>query len=128
MVIQSIPKIPNFNRKYLLLSLSNQMNKEAKARIKINKLLEDVGWRFLPNEKGKENISLEHRTKKGKFDNSKLGADLENAPDGFIDYLLLNDQDRPIALVEAKKENIDPLDAKQQAREYARGKHIRHIY
>ncbi len=104
------------------------INKEAKARIKINKLLEDAGWRFFDSDKDKSNIVLEHRTKKAKFDNSKLGEDLENAPDGFIDYLLVNDQNRPIALVEAKRENIDPLDAKQQAREYARAQHIRHIF
>ena len=104
------------------------MSKEAKARIKINQLLTDAGWRFFTDENGKENISLEHRTKKGLYDNSRLGEDLENAPDGFIDYLLLNEQSRPIALVEAKREGIDPLDAKEQAREYARGKHIQHIF
>jgi len=103
-------------------------NKEAKARIKINQLLTEAGWRFFNDDKGKENISLEHRTKKAKYNNINLGEDLENAPNGFIDYLLMNDQGRPIALVEAKRENIDPLDAKEQAREYARGKHIRHIF
>src|ERR1035437_1351673 len=104
------------------------MQKEAKARIKINKLLEEAGWRFFPSEAGKENISLEHRTKKGKFTNDKLGNDLEGAPDGFIDYLLLNEQNRPVALVEAKRESIDPLNAKEQTREYARGQNIRHIF
>lgn len=104
------------------------MSKEAKARIKINQLLTDAGWRFFDNEQGKTNIDLEHRTKKAKYDNEKLGDDLDNAPDGFIDYLLLNNEKRAIALVEAKRESIDPLDAKEQAREYARGKHIRHIF
>ena len=33
-------------------------SKEAKARIKINKLLEQAGWRFFDNEKGQANISL----------------------------------------------------------------------
>jgi len=89
--------------------------KEAKSRIKINKLLENAGWRFFDSDAGKSNISLEHRTKKGKFTNDKLGIDLENAPEGFIDYLLLNEQNRPVALVEAKRENIDPLTAKEQA-------------
>ena len=103
-------------------------DKEAKARIKINKLLEGAGWRFFDDEHGKANIDLEHRTKKGKYDNNKLGDDLDNAPDGFIDYLLINNENRPIALVEAKRESIDPLDAKEQSREYARGKHIRHIF
>ena len=104
------------------------MSKEAKARIRINKLLEEAGWRFFENEIGKASVFLEHRTKKAKYDNSKLGEDLENAPDGFIDYLLLNELNRPIALVEAKRENIDPLNAKEQAREYARAQHIRHIF
>lgn len=104
------------------------MSKEAKARIKINELLKEAGWRFFDDNAGKANISLEHRTKKAKYDNSNLGEDLENAPDGFIDYLLLNELSRPIAIVEAKRENIDPLNAKEQAREYARAQHIRHIF
>lgn len=104
------------------------MSKEAKARIKINNLLEEAGWSFFDRDTNKANILLEHRTKKAKFDNAKLGEDLENAPDGFIDYLLLNELSRPIALVEAKRENIDPLNAKEQAREYARAQHIRHIF
>ena len=32
---------------------------EAKARIKINKLLEEAGWRFFDSEEGKTNILLE---------------------------------------------------------------------
>jgi len=32
---------------------------EAKARIKINKLLEESGWRFDDSPKGKTNILLE---------------------------------------------------------------------
>lgn len=104
------------------------MSKEANARIKINRLLEEAGWSFFGDDTKKANISLEHRTKKAKFDNQKLGEDLENAPDGFIDYLLLNELSRPVALVEAKRENTDPLSAKEQAREYARAQHIRHIF
>jgi type I restriction enzyme R subunit len=38
-------------------------SKEAQARIKINKLLEQSGWRFLDCDEGKANISLEHRDK-----------------------------------------------------------------
>jgi type I restriction enzyme R subunit len=33
--------------------------KEAKARIKINKLLEKVGWRFFDTNDGPANIQLE---------------------------------------------------------------------
>jgi len=35
------------------------MQKEAKARIKINNLLQSSGWRFFDDEKGTANISLE---------------------------------------------------------------------
>ncbi len=37
--------------------------KEAKARIKINKLLEEAGWRFFDNEEGSANIQLEANVK-----------------------------------------------------------------
>ena len=36
---------------------------EAKSRIKINKLLEQAGWRFDDNEGGKSNIRLESSVK-----------------------------------------------------------------
>ena len=37
--------------------------KEAKARIKINKLLEDAGWRFFDDVNGPANIQLEPNVK-----------------------------------------------------------------
>ena len=37
--------------------------KEAQARIKINKLLEESGWRFFDDGKGKANIVLEPNVK-----------------------------------------------------------------
>jgi hypothetical protein len=37
--------------------------KEAKARIKINKLLEDAGWRFFDTPEGNANILLENNVK-----------------------------------------------------------------
>ncbi len=39
------------------------MSKEAKARIKINKLLEEAGWRFFDAAEGNANIVLENRAK-----------------------------------------------------------------
>jgi type I restriction enzyme, R subunit len=38
-------------------------SKESQARIKINKLLEQSGWRFFDLDEGKANISLEHSDK-----------------------------------------------------------------
>ena len=37
--------------------------KEAKARIKINKLLEESSWRLLDDENGRANVDLEYSTK-----------------------------------------------------------------
>ena len=95
-------------------------NNEARARIKINKLLETAGWRFEDSPEGKANIQLESGVK---F--SDLGDDLENAVSrsgsrGAIDFLLLDRDKKPLVVVEAKKESIDPLSAKEQARNYAR--------
>lgn len=89
--------------------------KEASARIKINKLLEESGWRFKDSEKGKANIKLEPGV-----NISDLGEDFENVSKGYIDFLLLDKDDRALVVVEAKKESIDPLSAKEQARNYAR--------
>ena len=46
---------------WLIRAQANQPvpNKEAKARIKINRLLEDAGWRFFADAKGPANIQLE---------------------------------------------------------------------
>ena len=38
-------------------------SKEAKARIKINKLLQESGWRFFDDEKGQANIQVEPNVK-----------------------------------------------------------------
>lgn len=103
------------------------VEKEARARIKINKLLEESGWRFEDNEQGKANILLEAGVK---F--AQLGDDFENSETqdnrrGAIDFLLLDKDNRPLVVVEAKKESIDPLSAKEQARAYAYSKSARFI-
>ena len=106
------------------------MSSEAQARITINWLLEEAGWRFLPDADGrKENIVCEHRLSGTAFaPNADLGKDFEQAPSGFVDYVLLNTDGRAVAVVEAKKESIDPLTAKEQARTYAEGLGATHIF
>ena len=103
------------------------MEKEAKARIKINKLLEESGWRFFDSPQGKANILLEGSVK---FEDS--GDDFENAQThdsrrGAIDFLLLDKDGKALAVVEAKKAAIDPLSAKEQARNYARNVNARFV-
>ena len=103
------------------------MSKEAQARIKINKRLEESGWRFVADKNGPANIQLEAGVK---FED--LGDDFENAQThdkrrGAIDFLLLDKDGRPLVVVEAKKESIEPLSAKEQARNYARNVGARFI-
>ena len=106
------------------------MPSEAQARITINKLLEEAGWRFLPDAHGRrENIVCEHRVTRRVFSPSQdLGKDFDHAPDGFVDYVLLNTDQRPVAVTEAKRENIDPLTGKEQARTYAESLGVIHIF
>ena len=106
------------------------MASEAQARITINKLLVEAGWRFLPDAQGrKENIICEHRISGKVFAASlDLGRDFEKAPDGFVDYVLLNTDGRTVAVTEAKREGIDPLTAKEQARAYAERLGVSHIF
>lgn len=103
--------------------------KEAQARILINRLLEWAGWRFFPEDNGQSNIICECRTTRKVYAlGTDLGDDFEKASDGFVDYVLLNGERKPVAVVEAKRESINPLEAKEQAREYARSLGVRHIF
>jgi type I restriction enzyme R subunit len=89
--------------------------KEAQARIKINKLLEEGGWRFFDDAHGKANIQLEANVKL-----DSLGDNFETT-NGFVDFLLLDERGRPVVVLEAKSEDKNPLAGKEQARKYARG-------
>ena len=100
---------------------------EATARLKINKLLEEAGWRFFDSDEGKANIQLEAGVKLTKQSLDELGDDFEKTSNGFIDYLLLDDEGFPLVVVEAKRESIHPLAAKEQARAYANKQKCRFV-
>ena len=103
------------------------VEKEAKARIKINKLLEEAGWRLLDSSEGKANVILESNTKITKHGLDELGEDFERTSKGFIDFLLLDDKGFPIVVLEAKAEHIEPLIGKEQARTYALNQRCRYV-
>ena len=93
---------------------------EPLARIKINRLLEESGWRFEDSDLGPANISLEAGVKY-----KDLGDDFENAVTsdgrrGSVDFMLLDKDKKPLVVLEAKRKDIEPLAAKEQARNYAR--------
>jgi hypothetical protein len=93
--------------------------KEAKARIKINKLLEESGWSFFDSDKGKATIKLESSIKI-----DVLGEDFEHSKNGFINFLLVDENQNPILVLEAKKESLNPLVGKEQARNYAKSQKV----
>lgn len=95
------------------------MKNEAHARIKINKLLEEAGWRFFDDENGKANILLENQVKITQNEIDAWGNDYEKTKGGSLDFLLMDNDNRPICVLEAKKESLHPLVAKEQARKYA---------
>lgn len=95
------------------------MSKEAKARIKINKLLEEAGWRFFDNEGGPANILLENHIKITQQVIDAWGNDYEKIKGGSLDFLLVDSNNKPFCVLEAKKESLHPLVAKEQARKYA---------
>ena len=65
--------------------------KEAKARIKINKLLEEAGWRFFDGAGGKANVVLEPNVKLSSAQVDAFGENFEETSKGYIDFLLLDE-------------------------------------
>ncbi|MBS4015968.1 MAG: DEAD/DEAH box helicase family protein [Candidatus Latescibacteria bacterium] len=98
------------------------MQKEAKARIKINKLLELAGWRLLDSSEGSANVLLEPNVKLKDLDD-----DYTKINKGFVDYLLLDENKFPVCVLEAKSEDKDPMVGKEQARHYANSQNVRYI-
>jgi type I restriction enzyme, R subunit len=101
--------------------------KEAKARIKINKLLEEAGWRFLDEDKKSANVVVELNVKINKHELNEYGEDFEKTTNGFVDFLLLDENGKPYIVLEAKSEDKDPLIGKEQAREYAKSLYVKYV-
>ena len=80
-----------------------QPESEADARIEIDDLLRQAGW--------------------DPADKSMVGTEIHSATDdgshSRADYVLYDQRGRPLAVIEAKKNAIDPYVAKQQALPYA---------
>jgi hypothetical protein len=81
------------------------MPSEAQVRITINKMLEEAGWRFLPDGDGnRENVVLEHRLSGRTFPPSAdLGKDFERHLKGSsITYC----STRTVAPSQSSKRNV----------------------
>ena len=102
-------------------------NKEATARIKINKLLEAAGWRFFPEGSAPANIRLEPSVTIKSSELEALGENFEKTSKGFIDFLLLDTKGFPLIVLEAKSEDKNPFVGKEQARKYAKSQNCRFV-
>lgn len=56
-----------------------------------------------------------------------MGENFDKVKNGFIDFLLLDDNGHPFIVLEAKSEDKDPLVGKEQAREYAKSLFIKYV-
>ncbi len=101
--------------------------KEAKARIKINRLLQESGWRLEDGPAGPANVVFENYVKITQHSQTELGEDYEQTQKGFIDYLLLDEKGYPLIVLEAKSESKSPLFGKEQARRYAKNINCRFV-
>jgi type I restriction enzyme R subunit len=101
--------------------------KEAKARIKINILLQESGWRLLDDNTGTANVVLENNVKITHTVANDMGEDFEKTTNGYADYLLLDERGFPLIVLEAKSEDKNPLVGKEQARKYARAQNAGYV-
>jgi type I restriction enzyme R subunit len=101
--------------------------KEAEARIKINRMLEEAGWRFLDDENGPANIQLEQHATITKHQLDDMGEDFESTKHGYLDFMLLDERGHPLVVLEAKREDLNPLTGKEQARKYAKSMNCRFV-
>ena len=102
-------------------------DKEATARIKINKLLEAAGWRFFAVGDAPANVRLEPGVTIKSTDLDALGANFEKSSKGFVDFLLLDAKGFSLLVLEAKAEDKNPLIGKEQARKYAKSQNCRFV-
>ena len=100
---------------------------EATARIRINDLLKNAGWRFFPDGGKPANVLLEQGVTLSLSDLDDLGEDFEKTGKGFVDFLLLDSRGFPLIVLEAKSSDKEPLVGKEQARKYARSLNCRFI-
>jgi type I restriction enzyme, R subunit len=98
---------------------------EADARIIIDDLLRQANW----DPTDKSQVVTEVTIKSQAISDTEAAYDIDPSvktddgdeiPTGRADYVLLDQRSRPLAIIEAKKNAIQPYTAKQQALPYAK--------
>src|SRR5690606_25876370 len=85
--------------------------------------LEAASWRLLDDGAGRANVKLEPNIKIVE----QYGETFAKLKRGFADYLLLDEQNFPLCVLEAKAAGIHPLVGKEQARTYAQNQNCRFV-
>ncbi|MBW1793320.1 MAG: DEAD/DEAH box helicase family protein [Deltaproteobacteria bacterium] len=106
-------------------------SKETDTRIIVDDLLRQAGWN--PADKsqilteitvyGKGSVHTVPPVREGSGGDSAVltTSDGDSVPTGRADYVLLSQNGRPLAVIEAKRSAIQPYTAKQQVLPYAKG-------
>lgn len=92
---------------------------EQDARIKIDERLRTVGWDLNDKQQVRTQVPI-YRSDTVSEPAAEYAGKATSHPIGFADYVLYNQDGRPLAVVEAKKEALHPYIAKQQALPYAK--------
>ena len=97
---------------------------EADARINIDQLLREAGWDPADKQQVRTEVPITVLTEAFDLAEISTGAprlvDEPLSPPKKADYVVHTEDGRPLAVIEAKKNAIDPYRAKNQALPYAR--------
>jgi type I restriction enzyme R subunit len=91
-------------------------NSEQDARIVIDELLRAAGWDLKDHQIVRTQVPV---FEPGVVAEPTASYGSNNRATGFADYVLYGNNNRPLAVVEAKKDALQPYIAKQQALPYA---------
>jgi len=92
---------------------------EQDARIKIDEQLRAVGWDLNDKLQVRTQVPI-YRSDTVSEPAVEYAGKSTSHPIGYADYVLYNQDGRPLAVIEAKKEALHPYVAKQQALPYAK--------
>jgi type I restriction enzyme R subunit len=91
-------------------------NEEQTRRYLIDVMLADVGWKVGPGLISTSEVKKE----------VAVSSQPTDSGEGFADYVLVDDNDKPLAVIEAKKTSKDPGVGRTQAKCYADGLEAEH--
>ena len=108
-ILRSKSEIANFVKRGNEVSSELQFSEEQTRRVLIEELLNDAGWRVGKNGKDTDEVRQE--------------VEVDGQPTttgiGYADYVLYEDNGKPIAVIEAKKTSKDVGAGRTQAKLYA---------